>query len=124
MGLLGNTRCTDKVRVKFWKSSNPNDYKLSSKFLVGTTSHFIKKVDKYIEYDYQVIEKVIDEDKDDIDDVPGDSDRGEDNQEHGLQQVTSHSVQNKQEHAGMTEYVSYSGRPGNNSDLPGILTII
>jgi len=62
VGLLGNTRCTDKVRVKYWKSSNPGVYEMSDKFGAGTTSILIKKVGKYIEYEYQVIaieEKVI-----------------------------------------------------------------
>merc|ERR1712142_1083593 len=56
VGLLVNARCADKLRVKYWKSNgSPDSYEISDKFLVDKNSYLVKKIDKYIEYDYQVI---------------------------------------------------------------------
>ena len=58
-GLLGNARCANKIRIKYWKTFSPNDYKMSEKLLVETNSYLIKNIDKYIEYDFQVSTSIV-----------------------------------------------------------------
>ena len=55
--LLGNTRCADKIRVKYWTTNNPNDYTMSENLGVSRTSYLVEGLDKYIEYTFQVTNK-------------------------------------------------------------------
>ena len=54
MGLLQRPDCADKIRVKYWKSFSPNDYKMSVKLSVETNSYLVNKLEKYVEYTFQV----------------------------------------------------------------------
>ena len=54
VGLLGNARCANKIRVKYWKTFSPNDYKMSEKLSVETSSYLINNLDKYLDYTFQV----------------------------------------------------------------------
>merc|ERR1711915_594995 len=54
-GLLGNARCADKVRVKYWKMNSPNEWKISDKLPVAAEQFVVQNIDKYIKYAFQVI---------------------------------------------------------------------
>ena len=58
-GLLTRSDCADKIRIKYWKTYSPNDYKMSEKLSVETHSFLVEKLDKYIEYTFQVKEAVM-----------------------------------------------------------------
>ena len=53
-GLLQNSECADLLRVKYWKVSDPNNYKTSDKFEVDTTSWEVNGLRKFQNYAFQV----------------------------------------------------------------------
>ena len=59
VGLLNRPDCADKIRVKYWNSYNPNGYVMSDKLSVETISHVVDRLDKYVEYTFQVKEMVV-----------------------------------------------------------------
>ena len=54
-GLLENSDCADSLRIKYWWTNTPNEYKLTEKFSKTSTNFIISDLLKYQEYAFVVV---------------------------------------------------------------------
>ena len=54
-GLLENMDCADSLRIKYWWTNTPNDYRLTEKLPTSSTNFKIGDLLKYQEYAFLVV---------------------------------------------------------------------